>query len=60
MIQYWADASLKIDKLLISQLGLLAQRRLARGVVLNHTEATVLVHSMVGVDDHQPDGDRRL
>ena len=31
----------KIDKLITSQLGLLAQRRLARGVKLNHAEATV-------------------
>lgn len=29
------------DKLIISQTGLLAQRRLARGVKLNHAEATV-------------------
>lgn len=32
---------LQLDKLVISQLGLLAQRRLARGVKLNHSEATV-------------------
>lgn len=32
---------LQLDKLVISQLGLLAQRRLARGVKLNHAEATV-------------------
>jgi hypothetical protein len=31
----------QLDKLVISQLGLLAQRRLARGVKLNHAEATV-------------------
>ena len=30
-----------MDKLAISQLGFLAQRRLARGVKLNHSEATV-------------------
>lgn len=34
-------SDLKLDKLVISQVGLLAQRRLARGVRLNHTEATV-------------------
>ncbi|OAA48527.1 urease [Metarhizium rileyi] len=33
----------EIDKLAISQLGLLAQRRLARGVRLNHSEATALI-----------------
>jgi urease gamma subunit len=32
---------IQLDKLVISQLGLLAQRRLARGVKLNHSEATV-------------------
>lgn len=31
----------KLDKLVISQLGFLAQRRLARGVKLNHAEASV-------------------
>lgn len=35
------DHYTQIDKLVISQLGLLAQRRLARGVKLNHSEATV-------------------
>lgn len=33
----------ELDKLVISQLGLLAQRRLARGVKLNHAEATALI-----------------
>ncbi|KAF1811342.1 urease [Eremomyces bilateralis CBS 781.70] len=33
----------EIDKLLISQLGQLSQRRLARGVRLNHSEAAALV-----------------
>ncbi|CAI9629424.1 urease [Alternaria burnsii] len=33
----------ELDKLVISQLGLLAQRRLARGVKLNHSEATALI-----------------
>ena len=37
----WLTALAQLDKLVISQLGLLAQRRLARGVKLNHTEATV-------------------
>ena len=31
----------QLDKLLIAQVGFLAQRRLARGVKLNHAEATV-------------------
>jgi hypothetical protein len=35
----------QLDKLVISQLGLLAQRRLARGVKLNHAEATVRIPS---------------
>jgi len=33
----------ELDKLVISQLGQLAQRRLARGVKLNHSEATALI-----------------
>ncbi|KAF1831592.1 urease [Decorospora gaudefroyi] len=33
----------ELDKLVISQLGLLAQRRLARGVKLNHAEAAALI-----------------
>lgn len=37
----WINWFWQIDKLVISQLGLLAQRRLARGVRLNHAEATV-------------------
>ncbi|TKA63974.1 Urease, partial [Cryomyces minteri] len=32
-----------LDKLVVSQLGLLAQRRLARGVKLNHAEAVALI-----------------
>lgn len=36
---------LQLDKLAISQLGSLAQRRLARGVRLNHSEATALIAS---------------
>ncbi|DAA78095.1 TPA_exp: Urease [Trichophyton benhamiae CBS 112371] len=35
----------ELDKLTISQLGFLAQRRLARGVRLNHAEATALISS---------------
>ncbi|CAI6081298.1 hypothetical protein V2G26_011604 [Clonostachys chloroleuca] len=35
----------ELDKLAISQLGFLAQRRLARGVKLNHSEATALIAS---------------
>ncbi|NJR31506.1 urease subunit gamma [bacterium] len=31
----------QLDKLVISQLGFLAQRRLARGLLLNHSEACV-------------------
>lgn len=41
----WAFGKLtllvQLDKLVISQLGFLAQRRLARGVKLNHAEACV-------------------
>ncbi|RPB25264.1 urease [Terfezia boudieri ATCC MYA-4762] len=37
----------EIDKLLISQVGFLAQRRLARGVRLNQTEATALIASVL-------------
>ncbi|RYP58367.1 hypothetical protein DL769_008983 [Monosporascus sp. CRB-8-3] len=33
----------ELDKIVISQLGFLAQKRLARGVKLNHTEATALI-----------------
>ncbi|KUI70961.1 Urease [Cytospora mali] len=35
----------ELDKLAISQLGFLAQRRLARGIKLNHSEATALIAS---------------
>ncbi|KAL2256600.1 hypothetical protein VTK26DRAFT_1426 [Humicola hyalothermophila] len=35
----------ELDKLAISQLGFLAQRRLARGVKLNHAEAAALIAS---------------
>ena len=35
------DTAEQLDKLVISQVGLLAQRRLARGVKLNHSEACV-------------------
>ncbi|KAM4058602.1 amidohydrolase family protein [Hirsutella rhossiliensis] len=35
----------ELDKLVISQLGFLAQKRLARGVRLNHSEATALIAS---------------
>ncbi|KAK5130531.1 Urease [Meristemomyces frigidus] len=37
----------ELDKLVISQLGLLAQRRLARGVRLNHAEALALIASVL-------------
>ncbi|KAL9138046.1 MAG: hypothetical protein Q9175_000744 [Cornicularia normoerica] len=40
-----SDSDSKLDKLVTSQLGLLAQRRLARGVRLNHAEATALIAS---------------
>ncbi|ORY07716.1 urease [Basidiobolus meristosporus CBS 931.73] len=35
------------DKLIIHQVGFLAQKRLARGVRLNHTEATALIASQI-------------
>ncbi|KAG9745680.1 urease, partial [Aureobasidium melanogenum] len=37
----------ELDKLVISQVGQLAQRRLARGVKLNQTEATALIASVL-------------
>ncbi|KAI9892689.1 MAG: Urease [Vezdaea aestivalis] len=37
----------ELDKLAVAQLGFLAQRRLARGVRLNHTEATALIASVL-------------
>lgn len=37
----------ELDKLVISQLGFIAQRRLARGVKLNHSEATALIASVL-------------
>lgn len=36
-----ANSTAQLDKLTISHLGFLAQRRLARGVRLNHAEAVV-------------------
>ncbi|PNY28285.1 Urease [Tolypocladium capitatum] len=46
----------ELDKLVVSQLGLLAQRRLARGVRLNHSEATALIannlHELIRDGNH--------
>ncbi|ATY61480.1 urease [Cordyceps militaris] len=46
----------ELDKLVITQLGLLAQRRLARGVKLNHAEATALIanniHELIRDGNH--------
>ncbi|KAH7559110.1 hypothetical protein J3E72DRAFT_389353 [Bipolaris maydis] len=46
----------ELDKLVISQLGLLAQRRLARGVKLNHAEAAALIannlHELIRDGNH--------
>ncbi|KAM5355359.1 hypothetical protein ACJ41O_002005 [Fusarium nematophilum] len=46
----------EIDKLVISQLGVLAQRRLARGVKLNHSEAVALIannlHELIRDGNH--------
>ncbi|KAL8859220.1 MAG: hypothetical protein Q9178_004323 [Gyalolechia marmorata] len=46
----------ELDKLLVSQTGLLAQRRLARGVKLNHAEATALIsnnlHELIRDGNH--------
>jgi hypothetical protein len=39
--EYMANFLEQLDKLVTSQLGFLAQRRLARGVRLNHAEACV-------------------
>ena len=36
-----ANSTAQLDKLTISHLGFLAQRRLARGIRLNHAEAVV-------------------
>ncbi|OAQ68383.2 urease [Pochonia chlamydosporia 170] len=43
-----------LDKLVISQLGLLAQRRLARGVRLNHSEALIAnnLHELIRDGNH--------
>ncbi|KAJ3386043.1 hypothetical protein HDU92_002755 [Lobulomyces angularis] len=37
----------EVDKLILSQVGFLAQKRLARGLQLNHTEATALIASQI-------------
>ncbi|KAG2177329.1 hypothetical protein INT43_007986 [Umbelopsis isabellina] len=37
----------ELDKLVLHQVGALAQKRLARGVKLNHTEATALIASQI-------------
>ncbi|KAK7430161.1 Urease [Neonectria magnoliae] len=46
----------ELDKLVISQLGVLAQRRLARGVKLNHSEAAALIannlHELIRDGNH--------
>ncbi|ELU39581.1 urease [Rhizoctonia solani AG-1 IA] len=42
MLIYWIPPR-EHDKLLLHQLGALAQKRLARGLKLNHTEATALI-----------------
>ncbi|GAT27415.1 urease Ure [Aspergillus luchuensis] len=41
----------KLDKLVISQLGFLAQRRLARGIRLNHAEAALIRDGQYSVAD---------
>ena len=42
-----ANNYLQVDKLIISQTGFLAQRRLARGVRLNHGEAVALIANVL-------------
>ena len=37
----------EVDKLALAQAGALAQRRLARGVALNHPEAVALISAVV-------------
>jgi len=37
----------ELDKLVLHQVGFLAQKRLARGLKLNHTEATALIASQL-------------
>ncbi|CAE6512356.1 unnamed protein product [Rhizoctonia solani] len=46
------------DKLLLHQLGSLAQKRLARGLKLNHTEATALIASQL--QEYIRDGNHRV
>ncbi|KAG8710530.1 Urease [Ceratobasidium sp. 423] len=46
------------DKLLLHQLGFLAQKRLARGLKLNHTEATALIASQL--QEYIRDGNHRV
>ncbi|PHH67305.1 hypothetical protein CDD81_2 [Ophiocordyceps australis] len=50
----------ELDKLVLAQLGLLAQRRLARGVRLNHSEATALIannlHELIRDGNHSVEG----
>lgn len=41
--------TLQLDKLTIANLGFLAQRRLARGVRLNHAEAVVCLFILSGL-----------
>lgn len=44
------DESAQLDKLTIANLGFLAQRRLARGVRLNHAEAVVCLRRSTACD----------
>ncbi|CAG8495143.1 1648_t:CDS:2 [Ambispora leptoticha] len=48
----------ELDKLILHQVGYLAQKRLARGVKLNHTEATALIASQL--IEFMRDGDRSV
>jgi urease len=48
----------EIDKLLLIQTGYLAQRRLARGIQLNHVEATALICTVLL--EHVRDGKKSL
>lgn len=48
----------ELEGLLLHQAGYLAQKRLARGVLLNHPEAVALICSQVGTSCCSYSGDR--
>lgn len=48
---YTSNTLLQLDRLILSQAGSLAQKRLARGVKLNHSEAVVSAVPLVSIND---------